>query len=470
MATIEDTKKLTKTFIYDIYFKLLVQYDDYYDDTLYEKLTRKKMVTEVVNYYNNDISNIYNILTDDELDFLHKFMHSKNNVSLDYYHDIYDTLLISCDSKLNYSILDELKDSITQALRIYKENKIRIEKEKKLAYLIVGLVRSYGALKYEELVELISYYNNIDVDEYLNHPYVNRYVNTKSNIIKLYKLYYECDYEEILKSHSDTFKTLYPYDKLINIGKHYFDISDDKYKLLKKDIQAYDFVMQDKEEFIIRCGLGLLVDYVNNNLRLYFYNDESLRIILNFGSSLPTFELNDNSLDVMDNEFVKDFYALIPHFYKFVAKELSIKLTQNIDNTLDSSEVYEILSKLDSNKTLIDKYIELNKNVLSDADYLILDGFKNGLFSDFMLYKHLKNGSIFIDSKTNKMYLVKGLLSHINKMIPETPSLISTHIFPCKNNIICSGIINQYPVVIGPNIKRQLNELYSKNKNNIIKS
>ena len=92
MATIEDTKKLTKTFIYDIYFKLLVQYDDYYDDTLYEKLTRKKMVTELVNYYNNDISNIYNILTDDELDFLHKFIHSKNNVSLDYYHDVYDVL------------------------------------------------------------------------------------------------------------------------------------------------------------------------------------------------------------------------------------------------------------------------------------------------------------------------------------------------------------------------------------------
>ncbi|MBO5542047.1 MAG: hypothetical protein J5936_01300, partial [Acholeplasmatales bacterium] len=230
MATIEDTKKLTKTFIYDIYFKLLVQYDDYYDDTLYEKLTRKKMVTELVNYYNNDISNIYNILTEDELDFLHKFMNSKNNMSLDYYHDIYDTLLISCDSKLNYSILDELKDSIAKALRIYKENKIKIEKEKELAYLIVGLVRSYGALKYEELVELTSYYNNIDVDEYLNHPYVNRYVNTKSNIIKLYKLYYECDYEEILKSHSDTFKTLYPYDKLINIGKYYFDISDDKYE------------------------------------------------------------------------------------------------------------------------------------------------------------------------------------------------------------------------------------------------
>ena len=41
----------------------------------------------------------------------------------------------------------------------------------------------------------------------------------------------------------------------------------------------------------------------------------------------------------MDNEFVKDFYALIPHFYKFVAKELSIKLTQNIDNTLDSIPV-----------------------------------------------------------------------------------------------------------------------------------
>ena len=77
---------------------------------------------------------------------------------------------------------------------------------------------------------------------------------------------------------------------------NYFDISDDKYELLKKYIQAYNFVMQDKEEFIIRCGLGLLVDYVNNNLRLYFYNDESLKIILNFGSSLPTFELNDNSL------------------------------------------------------------------------------------------------------------------------------------------------------------------------------
>jgi len=470
MANINDVKKLTKDFIFDIHFRYFVDYDDYYDDELYDKLTRTKMIKEFIDYYNNDISNIYNILNEDELSYLNKFILDENNINdLGEYHDIYDTLLITSNSKLKYEILDEIRESIFKALDEYNNNKEQIEEQKEVAYLIVGLVRSYGALYIEELKKLVNLYFKVDIYDYLNHPYVLRYVNTKSNIIRLLNFKYEEDYIDILKSHAKTFKTIYPYDTLITIGKYYFDINNERFELLKRNKSAFKIVMQDKDEFIIYSGLDIIDSFINRAYYRYMCDEEAIMKIISFSNALPKFELTDNSKDVMDRDFTIDYYNVIPKLYRYIAKKLSIKMTINEDNSTNANEAYEVLSKLDKNKGLIDKYILENKSLLSKDELKIVRAFKNGFMSDFLIYKHLNNGSIFIDSKDNKVYLVKGLITHIDSMVSNIPAIVSTYIFSYANYVICSGIISEYPVAIGPNLKKEATRLYTLNKDNLIK-
>ena len=467
MSNINDVKKLTKDFIFNFYFKILVDYDDYYNDELYDKLTRSKMLKSIIDYYNDDISNIYNILNDNELSFLNNIINVSNIDDIKPYHDIYDTFLISTDGKCGYAIMDELNDSISIALSYYNDNMKDIEKNKEVAYLIVGLVRSYGALYYKELKYLVNKYVNCDIDDYLNHPYVLRYVNTKSNVIRLCNLYYEEDYIDILKSHNKEFKTLYEYNTLINIGKYYFDISNDRYKNLLKDNKAFDFVNNDKEEIIIHAGLSIMDRYLDNkyNYLGIFYTEDSIKRIISFMSILPIYELNDNSYNVMDKSFTDCYYSVIPSLYRYASKRLSFNLTINEDNSLNSDEVYELIELLDKNKYLIDEFIKNSKLDINQIN--LLNGFKKGFNSDFIVYKHLKNGSVFIDANTNKCYLVKGLITPIDRMLRNNPSLVKTYIFPYDNNIITSGIISELPVRIGNNLKKEIKVIYDLNKDDI---
>ena len=109
-------------------------------------------------------------------------------------------------------------------------------------------------------------------------------------------------------------------------------------------------------------------------------------------------------------------------------------------------------------------------DVLLDEEVGILNNLRNFVKGPFVIIKHQKNGSIFMDSQ-NKLYLVKGIKSPIERMseLEVTPTICDTFIFQFKDSIIYSSIIFPSQIRIVGNMKREYLNIYNKNKNKIIK-
>ena len=467
MATIKDITRTHKTFIYEIYTKIFgLPYDIFSED--YDKLTRKKMVNEIYDLYRYDYKIIYYALNDNDLNIVDLIYQNKYNHKMfmdnEYISHYNDLLILDC---LYYSIADEIKDTVKLALDEYKKNKDKIEKEKEKLYLIVGLIRSYGVLKYNELEYLFKLYFNETIDEYINSLYVslNSYYYDNKYFISEDLINYE---DDILKTHSKEFKTLYDYDYLITRGKYFYDINSDAYKLVKNNNQLL-FLINHNDSISLYKGFNNVDGFLKNDKFLFDYylkNQEDLDIFLNFVNSLPVFLLNDYSNKNVIKEVSDLFYSFITDLIKYSAKELKMELKLDTLGHVDSNDSFNIFKELINNTNIIDKFIFDNN--LNDNQIEMLKALKRGKFGMFIAYKDLNDGTIFIDN--DKLYLVKGLLTPIKDIIYYMPVIVETVIFPYNGYILTNGIILEQPIKLGKNISKQLKELYNKNKDKIIKS
>jgi len=125
----------------------------------------------------------------------------------------------------------------------------------------------------------------------------------------------------------------------------------------------------------------------------------------------------------------------------------------------------KIREALFDNIKVLDSFIQENPADFSEDELDILSGWRDFVRGEFIVYKHLKNHTVFLESQSpNRAYGVLGLEEDIEEVIPQVPFLIESVLLPFKGKIIYDGLVNAYSVKFSSNMKKEIKENYLKAK------
>ena len=133
---------------------------------------------------------------------------------------------------------------------------------------------------------------------------------------------------------------------------------------------------------------------------------------------------------------------------------------------LDFSIKLKCRDVLLDNKILLDDYVSTNFDHLTTEQISILMGFKKSITSEFVIFKCLTNNAIFIDTKDNMFYAVKGLADSFDHFFDRFPVLVKTTLLPFNNQIIYDGFIKPTGVYFGSGMTSLMKEDYKIAKRN----
>lgn len=438
----------------------------------YDKISRKQMIDDCIKLYIENPNIINYIYNEEELDDLYTLKdivtNKDNNVS-----KYYEFFLYTIDDR-TYTITEELYDVLKQAKELYYNHKKEIEKEKEIQYIIVGLIRSYGALTLKELSTLVSKLSDKEFDITLREYYYFKRFATFDDypftpVITLYDLEGYC--LDFIDSHPKDMRLLKTKIQYINIGCNYFDTDSIHYKnaIRHKKINEFLETEFDKQRFILLAGANLGMKYY-----IEFYEEflDSLNYderndMENFFNSIPRYMMHKNQDNILSSQDGELFYKIMMPMIKFMGQKYN-KNFQYSGNTFDGKQAYDILNKcLENDFKYLDEYIK--KSNLNNEERDILNNLYNHIKGPFVILKHQKKGSVFMDKDEN-LYLVKGIKTQIQDMayLNETPAICDTFIFQFKDSIIYSCIIAPYKIQMVGNMKKYHMDIYKKKKNSII--
>ena len=134
---------------------------------------------------------------------------------------------------------------------------------------------------------------------------------------------------------------------------------------------------------------------------------------------------------------------------------------------MDPNEVKKVADKLWSDVSIIDDYLKENED-LPEEHKEIIRGWKRRIQGKFMMERHLKSGTIFIDLADEEVYQVSGIVSSWEEMFfgSPMPRIIEATFMPFKNVIISDGLVMPYNILIGGGMKRNYKDVYMEAKKN----
>ncbi|MDR2651129.1 MAG: hypothetical protein LBC68_02270 [Prevotellaceae bacterium] len=149
--------------------------------------------------------------------------------------------------------------------------------------------------------------------------------------------------------------------------------------------------------------------------------------------------------------YVNDKYRLIPTFGH----------PKNPEG-LPLENVVTIKKKLWDNVKIIDEYLDSIKNTASEEQKQILKEWKKKISGRFIIIKHTKQNSIFLDDTNDLLYGVVGITDSISYMIPDVmlPIMTNAVLLPFKKIIIYDGLLNPLNVQLDSNIRKSIKEKY----------
>ena len=134
---------------------------------------------------------------------------------------------------------------------------------------------------------------------------------------------------------------------------------------------------------------------------------------------------------------------------------------------LDPKDVKEVADKLWKNVQVIDEYLDESVQ-LPEEHRAIIRSWKRCLQGQFMMERHLKNGTIFISMEDEKVYQVSGIISSWEEMFfgAPMPIIIEAAFMPFRDVIISDGLIIPYNILVGGGMKKIFKEIYLTAKKN----
>lgn len=134
----------------------------------------------------------------------------------------------------------------------------------------------------------------------------------------------------------------------------------------------------------------------------------------------------------------------------------------------DFEDLKEVANILWKNTDTINEFVAVNKDRLEAEERSLLESWRYPISARFVLERHLAKGSIFINSKTGKVYLVKGLTDPWSVMFAnmKPPILLETTLIPFRDCIISDGLAMQQNVYFGSGSRNDFKEFYMAAKQN----
>ena len=180
--------------------------------------------------------------------------------------------------------------------------------------------------------------------------------------------------------------------------------------------------------------------------------------------------------ELISEEDSRLYYQLWRPLLEYANNKLHIADIENIDTApaLDPNMVKSVADAVWENPAIIDEYLKEKGNELSADHRYIIRGWKKAVPGKFVVERHLKKGSIFINTDTQAVYLVRGINSTWDEMLwgRRTPVLISATLIPFRDVIISDGLIIPYNIYIGGGMARTFKERYmtAKRRGQLIES
>ncbi len=117
--------------------------------------------------------------------------------------------------------------------------------------------------------------------------------------------------------------------------------------------------------------------------------------------------------------------------------------------------------RLFKKREFIDQFIEANPANFNEQELSVTNNWKSAVTGNFVILKHLKNHSIFLDEK--HAYGVIGLMSSIDEIIPKycLPIFVETVLIPFSGKIVYDGLFRTSNVIMGNGYIKSFTEDYN---------
>ena len=127
-------------------------------------------------------------------------------------------------------------------------------------------------------------------------------------------------------------------------------------------------------------------------------------------------------------------------------------------------EVETITDELYKHSDVINEFIQENPYNFSSDELHIIQEWNHFIKRDFIILRHLKKYTIFLDEKGIKAYGVYTLYCTLEELIGPLPAMVHSVLLPFKGKIIFDGSLFRYNVRLGSGFRRNLNDVYQKAK------
>ena len=181
---------------------------------------------------------------------------------------------------------------------------------------------------------------------------------------------------------------------------------------------------------------------------------------------------NTNKATVTSEDSRTTYRLLIPMLeFKHQKYEINEYLSEDLRmGCPDMQELKEVADVLWANLETIDEYIEATEKQfgLEKQDHRLLESWRHPVSGRFILERHLAKGSIFIDTESLNVYLVKGLTEPWSEMLADyrPPILLQATLIPFGNCIISDGLVYPQNIIFGSGAGSDFKDFYMNAKQN----
>lgn len=508
MKLINSLKHYSKEQIFDKYTRIVDRFKDY------DKITKNKMIEDIIKEYQSDFQNIIDICTKRELKLLIKIRDKKEFDIKKYTWELNElwNKCILIDGIFEFP--EELEEVIKKSLK--RINWEQVKENDRINEMSIGFVRSQGEVVAYALNNLMSQLLEIPPEKIIDFYNTNKlfryyiymdyeYFESMSEEIPIF---IHNDYYEIIdvlkdqrKEHgASTIPNFNPKDFPI-IFYNKLNINNEKVKklvdIINKKATLTDFLISiiaenallyDRREYLEK----MFLDICNIEEK----DEEKYLNILNEAmDEIPSGALNGctpsayRQLQQDEQEYEEEHERkYIPQinaslhpkdtdlFYKLYMGLLEyVNNTYNVSTNLkkiykakyiNPNDLYPVIEKLwTDSDTIIDNYIKLNPHKFNKYELSLIEEFKKGKRDLYIIAEYEEEYTIFMDEE--KAYMVKGLTGNIDEIVPNDslPMSAMTTLLPFKQYIIYDGLLGSNNIKIGINMKRNIkNELKIKMK------
>jgi hypothetical protein len=440
-------------------------YDRISNDNNYKSIKEKRKAIEYM--YNSDTDLIPYALTHDELSFLKSSLGKEIDPTFFSINLSKLGLYVKNDYGF-YVIPENIYHAVLEALDNYKTNQKEIDDTKLIIYLLLGLVRTEGALRADKLFDIINLYVPITqdiIDVVYMHPLFKRFLTLDTYKDKhtyiIFREFIGIDYDYV-KYKSANELNVYDKVELINRGRFYFDIDNKYYKsCLSYPRLAYLLSKIDREELLLFAGSNnydfeeYLKDY-----DLSDFTDEEYSKFDTFVRSLPSFIPTDK-----DNLFIsaldsKDLDNIVSLLFNHAKKTMISHASDDYDKEFGNVQSYVLTHLSDLVEDVISTYD------ISDKEEEFLLSLTKYNESEYLIYKLNKDGLYLIETSSGKIFRVKIELSSYyrdHKLTKHFARILLAN----YNGYIVMITYNQLDVLKKEDVDKY-KEIYNKNKHNVI--